>query len=678
MSTAIIALALVCLMVGPLLPGAPPPAAGAEVILVDAANAGAGGQDGRTWPTAWSTITRAANDSRWFGNPGSVMVIRPGVYREQIDLGLQHSGRPGAVNVIRPEAPGVVVDGEELRNECFLIDGQAAYIQIDGLVCRNARHRGLLLKQAASNLILSNNTVFNSHDSGIELSEGASDNTVVGNRVYTSGAHGITLEGAGGGNRVINNLVYDHAEAGIRVLGSTGSTLIRNNTVYGNRHGIDVDSPAVITNNIAAANRGIGFFDRGGPATVNDYNCIHGSGDVDYQGGNGLGPHSVREDPLFVDAPGPDGVLGGDHGSDDDFHLQSRAGSHHGGAWTADPNHSPCIDAGDPADDFASEPEDNGDRINAGADGNTAEASRSWSEPSDGTAPRGSVSINGNAAYTNTLGVTLALSATDPGGVSEMCISNEPACGLWEPYAPSRPWTLAPGDGSKTVHVRFRDGLGNANAAPFTDQIVVDTVPPANPTSIASPGHTTGLWSTDRTVRMTWNRASDTGSGVARYVLKWDTSPSTLPATGSGVTGTSATSPSLRDGSAHYVHLRTRDRAQNWAPGAVHYGPFWIDATPPVDGGLTAVAGSAQVQLTWSGFKDATSGLAPATPYRLVVKVGGAPARRCTSGTQIFSGTAQSFGHQGLTKGLTYYYRLCAVDRAGNTSSGTVKSARPQ
>ena len=54
--------------------------------------------------------------------------------------------------------------------------------------------------------------------------------------------------------------------------------------------------------------------------------------------------------------------LQGDHGADDDFHVQSD---------------SPTIDAGDPASYYLSEPAPNGGRINLGSDGNTAYAATS-------------------------------------------------------------------------------------------------------------------------------------------------------------------------------------------------------------------------------------------------------------------------------------------------------------
>ena len=48
--------------------------------------------------------------------------------------------------------------------------------------------------------------------------------------------------------------------------------------------------------------------------------------------------------------------------------------------WRVDVDHSPCIDAGDPASDWTGELWPHGGRINMGAYGGTAEASMSLSE----------------------------------------------------------------------------------------------------------------------------------------------------------------------------------------------------------------------------------------------------------------------------------------------------------
>jgi len=75
------------------------------------------------------------------------------------------------------------------------------------------------------------------------------------------------------------------------------------------------------------------------------------------------GTGNISSDPLFS--------------STSDFHLKSQYGRWNGSAWVNDATTSPCIDAGDPTDSYANEPSPNGSRINIGAYGNTAEASKS-------------------------------------------------------------------------------------------------------------------------------------------------------------------------------------------------------------------------------------------------------------------------------------------------------------
>jgi hypothetical protein len=41
----------------------------------------------------------------------------------------------------------------------------------------------------------------------------------------------------------------------------------------------------------------------------------------------------------------------------------------------------------------------------------------------------------------------------------------------------------------------------------------------------------------------------------------------------------------------------------------------------------------------------------------------------------VYTGTGTTYAHTGLTNGTRYYYRLCAVDAAGNTSTGATASA---
>ncbi|WP_236021939.1 chitobiase/beta-hexosaminidase C-terminal domain-containing protein [Geomesophilobacter sediminis] len=97
-----------------------------------------------------------------------------------------------------------------------------------------------------------------------------------------------------------------------------------------------------------------------------------------------------------------------------------------------------------------------------------------------------SVSINNGALQTKNAAVALTLSATDPNGVVGMQFSNDGITySAEEPYASGKAWTLTPGDGKKTVYVKFRDGTAGGGALyTFTASITLDTTPPltvANP-----------------------------------------------------------------------------------------------------------------------------------------------------------------------------------------------------
>lgn len=81
------------------------------------------------------------------------------------------------------------------------------------------------------------------------------------------------------------------------------------------------------------------------------------------------GEGNLSSNPLFVNPS-----LG-------NYHLQSIVGSYAFGAWAPDSSYSPCIDAGDPASSYSDEPEPNGDRIDMGNYGNTAQASLSLNDP---------------------------------------------------------------------------------------------------------------------------------------------------------------------------------------------------------------------------------------------------------------------------------------------------------
>lgn len=122
----------------------------------------------------------------------------------------------------------------------------------------------------------------------------------------------------------------------------------------------------------------------------------------------------------------------------------------------------------------------------------------------DMTAPAQlSLVVNGSAAYTTSMDVTLTLGATDPlSGVSAMQVSESSTFvgATWEPYETTHDYKLASAkNGTRVVYARFRDSAGNVSAA-VKDTIVLDTLSPVLSVTTAFVEPTT---LTEKTIRGT-------------------------------------------------------------------------------------------------------------------------------------------------------------------------------
>jgi subtilisin family serine protease len=369
--------------------------------------------------------------------------------------------------------------------------------------------------------------------------------------------------------------------------------------------------------------------------------------------------------------------------------------------------------------------------------------------------PEGTVQIAGGAAGTRLAAVELTLDSAE---AAEVCVSNTTTCSAWVPYAPTMPWTLSSGAGTKTVTVWFRDAWDNTSE-PASDTIALDTAAPTNGQLTATPG--------DGELTLSWTGFADAGSGVESYVLVQATgtvAPSncTGPAVWTGTAGP-ATVTGLVNGTTYAFRVCAVDGAGNLSAGAVTtgrpvpetdapvgtislaagadwtrvtaitatlaatdasgvthaclsntstctswfamttskawtlpggpgtktvYASFkdtWgnvstavtdtigLDQTVPGNGTLTAVPASGQATLSWTGFTDSGSGVAS---YVLVQSATATAPSSC-AGASVWSGSDLTVTRTGLTNGTTYAWRLCAVDAAGNRSTGAVISTRP-
>jgi parallel beta-helix repeat protein len=171
-------------------------------------------------------------------------------------------------------------------------------------------------------------------------------------------------------------------------------------------------------------------------------------------------------------------------------------------------------------------------------------------------APTGSIVINGEDTFTTSTSVTLTLTYSDASsGVSQVRYSNDgSAWSSWESPSTTKAWTLASGDGTKTVYYQIRNNAGNL--ADYSDTIVLDTTAPSGSVTING-----GAASTTSTSVMLTLTYTDASSGVSQVRYGND-----------GATWTSWESPSATktwtlasgDGTKT-VYYQIRDTAGNTA-----------------------------------------------------------------------------------------------------------------
>ncbi|MCB2141450.1 WD40 repeat domain-containing protein [bacterium] len=267
----------------------------------------------------------------------------------------------------------------------------------------------------------------------------------------------------------------------------------------------------------------------------------------------------------------------------------------------------------------------------------------------DTTGPSGSVVSNNNASYTNSVNISLALSANDGGGcgLDQMRLSNDGVNWTdWEAISSSRAWVLASGDGSKTVRVQYRDLLGNILT--YSDSIILDMTNPSGSIVINDNDEFTN----NENVTLTLGASDGNGSGISQMRLSrdgenWDTWQSfatSLPWTLSSGDGLQSVYIQYRDSIGNLssilldeIHLDTISPSQ---PSK----PIWV---------------SGQSAFNWNGASDPDPG-------------SGVASYDCQIGTwpdqsDVFdgnTGSATSKSVNGVEGPL--YCRVRAIDQAGN------------
>ncbi|MEW5760319.1 MAG: PKD domain-containing protein [Candidatus Thermoplasmatota archaeon] len=132
----------------------------------------------------------------------------------------------------------------------------------------------------------------------------------------------------------------------------------------------------------------------------------------------------------------------------------------------------------------------------------------------DTTSPIGSIKINDDAISCNSNNVVLTLLAYDKYGVKEIMLCNDKTFSnsYWESYSPTKAWSLLPGDGNKTVYVKFKDNNGLVSIA-YSDSIILDTTLPTGSIEINDGDE----YTTNATVKLTLN--ANNKYGIAKMMI---------------------------------------------------------------------------------------------------------------------------------------------------------------
>ncbi|MCX6807139.1 MAG: fibronectin type III domain-containing protein [Candidatus Berkelbacteria bacterium] len=306
--------------------------------------------------------------------------------------------------------------------------------------------------------------------------------------------------------------------------------------------------------------------------------------------------------------------------------------------------------------------DDSGDTSGWGSYGGNGEGERDFGV--DTTAPTGdSISIDSDATYTNSIGATLTLTASDTGGsgLYQMAFSNDgSAYSDWENYNTTKSWNLTNGEGVKTVYAKFKDNANN-ESNPISDTITLDTIAPTGSISIAS-----GQLYTDTTsVDLTLSASDIGGSGV--YQMRLSNNGTDWLAFEAYSTSKSWDLTS-EDGTKT-VYVQYKDNATNTS--SIYSDSIIYDGTPPGTTTPSATSPTNDTTPTWSWEAAVDTGGSEIEGY--YVKIG-----TTSGGSQILSetsiGDVLNYTPTVLSQG-TYYLSVKAKDNAGNSGNYTSSSA---
>lgn len=382
-------------------------------------------------PTIQSAIDAAVT--------GDVVIVAKGTYKENLSFGAQAITVKSTYQTDPSAIAGTIIDGNHQGTVVTFLSGMTAHPALRGFTITNGDSPGggggVFCYTPA---ILSNNIISGNHAAGLgggvcfaaATSPTLSDNTIT-NNTSVGGGGVACYEGASptltrntiSGNTVTNvgGGVYCYYSSAATLTGNTisnnsalvgggvacndvvsaalvNNTISRNSATQGGGVYCNSSSSPTLRNNIIAFNtKGGGFHVQIYPPrssspgiTCCDFYGNTGGNYVNWRDQTGK-KGNISGNPLFVNATAGD------------FHEKSVGGTWNPATkkWAIYKVQSPCIDAGNPTSGFGAEPTPNGGRINMGAYGNTAYASKA-APPGAGGEPQvaaAATSLAGGATH---------------------------------------------------------------------------------------------------------------------------------------------------------------------------------------------------------------------------------------------------------------------------------------
>jgi protocatechuate 3,4-dioxygenase beta subunit len=241
---------------------------------------------------------------------------------------------------------------------------------------------------------------------------------------------------------------------------------------------------------------------------------------------------------------------------------------------------------------------------------------------------------------------------------------NEPATTYYQWDSTTGAWAepniaiTPPSEGIHTLYFYSIDESKNKENVK-SQVIKCDFTSPTDPTTFESTP-TTGTWTTDNSIEISWSGADDALSGVDGYSVSWTKDTTEIPDTVKDLEETEeSTSTTLSDG-IWYFNLRTRDKAGNWS-NTVHIGPFKIDTKKPSayikwnQPYSTNQSPNRTFYFAWdSNDSDVISFDVEYRPHW------------STTWYPLYTETTKKFTYLSGSEGTTYYLRVRAKDNAGN------------